>query len=100
MKTISLDDWKKELLTDAEPELIEHYNTNRLTSKIVSVFLTYRKEKNITQRQLAEELGITLKMVKNIEQFDADRVPFKVIAKALVKLNKTITVSDLVDDAE
>lgn len=100
MKTISLDDWKKELLEDATPELITRYNTNKITSSVVLVFLNYRKEKNITQKQLADELGISVRTVKNIEQFDGDKVPFRVIAESLAKLGKTITITDRVDEAE
>lgn len=66
MKLKSMSDWKKELLS--KPELAKKYENDKAIQKIISVFLTYRKENNLTQTELAKKLGTTQQAISRLEQ--------------------------------
>lgn len=62
---ISLKDWKEKLLSD--PKLAKKYEIDKAIQKIISIFLDYRKENNLTQTELAKKLGTTQQAVSRLE---------------------------------
>ncbi|MGL5278881.1 MAG: helix-turn-helix domain-containing protein [Cetobacterium sp.] len=66
MKKTSMSDWKNEILKDSE--LAEKFEKEKAIMKVISIFLTYRKENNLTQTELSKKLGTTQQAISRLEK--------------------------------
>ena len=51
------------------PELEKHIKESDLEYEFIKSIVTYRKQQNITQEQIAKKSGLTQQMVSKIEKF-------------------------------
>ena len=62
---ISLDEFRDKILKDNEFK--ERYVKDKFKLEIVSTFMKYRKENNLTQKELAKKLGTNQQAISRLE---------------------------------
>lgn len=92
MKKISLNDWKKELLKDIE--LAEKIEKDEAILDIISVFLNYRKENKLTQKELAIMLETTQQAISRLEK-NLINPSLKFLVDSLYKMGYKISVTKI-----
>lgn len=75
-------------ITTNNPSEDMFYDTLRHLSSLV---VDYRKKNNLTNRQLAEKLGITTSVMSRIESGNQN-LSLKTICRVLAKINATIKI--------
>lgn len=88
MKRTTLEDMKRDLLGDDDIKF--EYDLLQITKVVTIKFLKYRKENMLSQRALAEKLGISLEMVIDVEQYDCSNIPLGTAIRCLMKLGCTL----------
>lgn len=54
---------------EKKPELEKHIRESDLEYELIKSIVTYRKQHNITQEQIAQKSGLTQQMISRIEKF-------------------------------
>lgn len=93
MKLTSMSEWKKELLS--KPNLSEKYDKDKAIQKIISIFLNYRKENNLTQTELAKKLGTTQQAVSRLEH-KAINPSLDFLVKSLYEMGYEISIQKII----
>lgn len=66
-KYLTLEEFEKELLKDDDFKIV--YKSSQMVAKIVYSLSNFRKSNGISQEQLSSKIGISQKVISNIEHF-------------------------------
>ncbi len=72
MKSVNYSEYKKEMLKD--PELKAEYDELEEEFTLASEIIQLRKEKNITQKELAEKIGTSQPAIARLESGSYNKV--------------------------
>jgi len=86
---------KEELAKDKELKIL--YEKERFLNQISNTFSLLRKKKNLTQKQIADEIGSTVSVVSRFESLKNTRVPTLDFLYKMAKAFDKEIVINLVD---
>lgn len=64
---------------------------SKLTKDIANTVVLYRKHNGITNKQLAEDLGVATSLISRIEN-GSKNISIKTLSKVLARMNATIEI--------
>ncbi len=85
MKSIKFSEYKKELLKD--PEVKAEYDKLEEEFALASEIIQLRKDKNITQKQLAEKIGTSQPAIARLESGSYNKVSLSFLRKVAEALD-------------
>lgn len=89
---ISLDDFEKNFLS--KKENFDYHNQMKIKIEIIELFITYREEHNLTQKDLANFLGLKQQSVSRLER-DEINPTLEFLAKNLYKMGYELKIKKL-----
>lgn len=85
MKSVKFSEYKKELLKD--PELKAEYDDIEEEFALASEIIQLRKEKNITQKELAEKIGTSQPAIARLESGSYNKVSLSFLRRVAEALD-------------
>lgn len=89
---ISLKELKEKFLSVEEN--LEYHNQMKIKRDIIELFITYREEHNLTQKDLANFLGLKQQSVSRLER-DEINPTLEFLAKNLYKMGYELKIKKL-----
>jgi predicted transcriptional regulator len=85
MKSVNYSEYKKEMLKD--PELKAEYDKLEEEFTLASEIIQLRKEKNITQKELAERIGTSQPAIARLESGSYNKVSLSFLRRVAEALD-------------